>query len=243
MAMNTFERDLAALKGRVLEMGTVVETMAADVARALVGGDPASTGEVRVNELAIDRLQMEVDGDAIRLITKYSPAARDLRLLLMIARINSDLERVGDHAVDLCEYVELLSIPTDGPLPELEAMSRATLAMLHDALEAFRAEDLEAAEAVIRRDDEVDAMNGTVTAGLLARGISDVAAMPRGIGLLLAARSLERIADHATNICEDIFFVVTGQDIRHRIESGRNGARTPALPWRVSAPGSRSTPW
>ena len=241
--MNTFERDLAALKQRVVEMGTLAETMAAGAARALVGGESSATGEVRANEPAIDRFQLEVDSAAIRLITKYSPAARDLRLLLMIARINSDLERVGDHAVDLCEYVELVTMPGIGPLPELAAMSRAALAMLHDALEAFRVEDLEAAEAVIRRDDEVDAINGTVTAGLLARGMSDLASVPRGIGLLLAARSLERIADHATNICEDVFFVVTAQDIRHRLESAPGNAKSPALPWRIPRPpGAIATP-
>jgi phosphate transport system protein len=242
MAMNTFERDLAALKQRVVEMGHLAEAMAADAARGLLAADPAPARQVRASEPSLDRLQVDIDSEAVRLITKYSPAAKDLRLLLMIARINSDLERVGDHAVDLCEYLELLSIPRAAPLPELEAMSRAAVAMLHDALEAFRVEDLEAAEAVIRRDDEVDAINGTVTARLLARGISDGASVPPGIGLLLTARSLERIADHATNICEDVFFVVTGQDIRHRIESARGGARSPALPWRVPAPASRSTP-
>jgi phosphate transport system protein len=229
--MNTFERDLAALKQRVVEMGQLAETMAAGAARALLGTDAAAARQVRATEPSLDRLQMDIDSEAVRLITKYSPAAKDLRLLLMIARINSDLERVGDHATDICEYSELMSIPHPGPLRELEAMCRAALAMLH----------LAAAEAVIRRDDDVDAMNGTLTTGLLARGISDVASVPRGIGLLLAARSVERIADHATNVCEDVFFVVTGQDIRHRIGSC-DDARRPALPWRVPAPGSRSTP-
>jgi len=228
--MNTFERDLALLKQRVVEMGQLAESMAAAATQALTGADSSSVDRVRASEPSLDRLQMEIDREAIRLIIKYSPAAKDLRLLLMIARINSELERVGDHAVDICEYLELVSPARSGPLPDLEAMSRAAVAMLHDALDAFRVEDLEAAEAVMRRDDEVDAINRKITAAMLGRGMSDTASVPRAIGLLLAARSLERIADHATNICEDVFFVVTSQDIRHRLDSAHGNANSAALP-------------
>ena len=238
--MDTFEFDLASLKQRVVEMGQLAEGMAAGSARALTSADPAPARQVRASEPSLDRLQLDVDREAIRLIIKYSPAAKDLRLLLMIARVNSELERVGDHAIDICEYLELVSLPRSGPMPELEAMSRAALAMLHDALDAFRVEDLDIAEAVIRRDDEVDAINGSVTAKSVAGGV-EVESGPRGIVLLLAARALERIADHATNICEDVFFVVTGQDIRHRIDSPRN-ARIPALPWRIRRPAESKAP-
>jgi phosphate transport system protein len=240
--MDRFERDLASLKQRVVEMGQLAETMAAGAVRALLGADAAAARQVRAGEPALDQLQLDIDSEAIRLITKYSPAAKDLRLLLMIARIIAELERVGDHATDICEYSELIALPHPAPMPEIETMCRPVLAMLHDALDAFHRENLDAAEGVIRRDAEIDAMDGRLRAGLLARGDADGDSGPRGIGLLLAARSLERIADHATNVCEDVFFVVTGQDIRHRIESGRNPTRSAALPWSVPAPRSASTP-
>jgi phosphate transport system protein len=150
-------------------------------------------------------------------MTVYSPVAKDLRLLLMMARINSELERVGDEAMDICEHVEvLLAAPPTAPMHELSGMSALALRMLHDAIEAFPRENVEAARAVIDLDDQVDAMNAEIAAALLNQSLMAGGAGTRSIELILAARSLERIADHATNICEEVYYLVKAEDIRHR---------------------------
>jgi phosphate transport system protein len=143
--------------------------------------------------------------------------AKDLRFLLMMLRINSELERIGDQAVDNCKYVEI--IPLDfppRPLHELSQMATTTLRMVQEALQAFEHEDIDRAEAVIRLDDQVDEMNAETFRHLLEARATEPAIVTRGIGLILAAQSLERIADHATNICEEVFYLVVGEDIRHR---------------------------
>jgi phosphate transport system protein len=135
----------------------------------------------------------------------------------MMLRINSELERIGDQAVDNCKYVEIISLnPPPPPLRELSQMSVMTLQMVQEALQAFEHEDIDRAQAVIRLDDQVDEMNAETFRHLLEGRATDPAIVTRGIGLILAAQSLERIADHATNICEEVFYLVEGEDIRHR---------------------------
>jgi len=215
--MKKFESDLAALKRRILEMGAVAEAMAVGATRALLEATREPIDQVRRSEPTVDRLQVEIDTEAIRLMTVYSPVAKDLRLLLMMARINSELERVGDEAMDICEHVEvLLAAPPAAPMRELSGMSALALRMLHDAIDAFPQENVEAARAVIDLDDQVDAMNADIAAALLNQDPLAGGAGTRRIGLILAARSLERIADHATNICEEVYYLVKAEDIRHR---------------------------
>jgi phosphate transport system protein len=213
--MKQFQQELTQLKQRVLDMGSLAESMVADASRALIEGERATIQQVRTNEPKLDRLQVEVDREAIRLITIYTPVAKDLRFLLMIARINSELERIGDQAIDNCEYVELLTNPPP-PLNDLSKMSDIVLGMLHDALHAFREEDAQAAEAVMKVDDQVDALNARIFRELLEHPAADPAIRAQCMSLILVARSLERIADHATNICEEVFYLVEAADIRHR---------------------------
>ena len=213
--MKQFQQELGQLKQRVLDMGSLAESMVADASRALIEGERATIQQVRTNEPKLDRLQVEVDREAIRLITIFTPVAKDLRFLLMIARINSELERIGDQAIDNCEYVELLTNPPP-PLNDLSNMSDIVLGMLHDALHAFREEDAQAAEAVMKVDDQVDALNARIFRELLKHPAADPAIRAQCMSLILVARSLERIADHATNICEEVFYLVEAADIRHR---------------------------
>jgi phosphate transport system protein len=215
--MKRFEQELAALKQRMSEMGALAESMVAAASNALIHAERAAIEQVRTSEPRLDRFQIEIDREAIRLITVYSPAARDLRFLLMMLRINSELERIGDQAVDNCKYVEILpSSPPPAPLRELSEMSVMTLRMVQEARQAFEQEDIDKAQAVIRLDDQVDAMNAETFRHLLEHRVTDPGIIARGIGLILAAQSLERIADHATNICEEVFYLVEGEDIRHR---------------------------
>ena len=214
--MKKFEQELAALKQRIIEMGALAESMVVAASDALINAERATIQQVRTSEPRLDRFQVEIDREAIRLITVYSPVARDLRFLLMMTRISSELERIGDQAVDNCKYVEILpSDPPPKPLRELSRMSAITLRMVQGALQAFQQEDVDKAQAVIGLDDQVDAMNAEIFRELLEHTATDPDVVTRGIGLILAAQSLERIADHATNICEEVFYLVEGEDIRH----------------------------
>ena len=215
--MKRFEQELATLKRRISEMGALAESMVAAASNALINADRAAIEEVRTSEPRLDRFQIEIDREAIRLITVYSPVAKDLRFLLMMLRINSELERIGDQAVDNCKYVEILPpSPPPPPLRELSEMAGMTLRMVQEALQAFEQEDIGKAQTVIGLDDHVDAMNAKTFRRLLEQRTADPETVRRGIGLILAAQSLERIADHATNICEEVFYLVEGEDIRHR---------------------------
>jgi phosphate transport system protein len=213
--MKQFEQELGRLKQTVLDMGSLAESMVAGASRALIKNERTAIHEVRESEPKLDRLQIEIDREAIRLITIYAPVAKDLRFLLMIVRINSELERIGDQAVDNCEYVELLADPRL-PLANLSRMSEIVLGMVHDAIQAFRAEDTRQAQAVMKVDNEVDALNAHIFRELLEHPASDPDIRAQCMSLILVARSLERVADHATNICEEVFYLVEAADIRHQ---------------------------
>jgi phosphate transport system protein len=215
--MKKFELELDALKGRVIEMGKVAERMVARASEALVKRDRAIVADVMAGEEQLDRMQVEVDGEAIRLITVYAPTAKDLRFLLMVVRINTELERIGDQAVNNCEYVEMfISDPPARPLHDLSRMTDIACEMVHGALEAFSSEDVEMATRVVALDDQVDALNRQTYADLVADGMDGPDTLKRSMSLTLLARSLERIADHAENICEEVVFLVKGEDIRHQ---------------------------
>jgi phosphate transport system protein len=212
--MSKFHEELDALRIQVAEMGVLAESMIAGASRALTETDGASAREVLAVEPRLDRCQVDLDREAIRLITIYSPVAKDLRVLLMIARIVSELERIGDQAVNNCEYAALSSVPVS--YPEVREIARVAQAMLHDALDAFRHEDTTKADEVLRRDDRADALDARILHTWLARTAAAPDSGAIGARAVLAARSFERIADHATNICEEVFYLVEGADIRHR---------------------------
>jgi len=213
--MKHFLQELTLLKQRVLDMGALAEAMVAGASDALLKAGPRDIEQVLANEPTLDRFQVEIDREAIRLITIYTPVAKDLRFLLMIARINSELERIGDQAVDNCEYVKLLT-PPPAPLDDLSRMSEIVLGMVRNALQAFQEEDTHKAQAVMSLDDRVDALNAQIFRELLEHPAADSGGLARSMNLILIARSLERIADHATNICEEVFYLVEGADIRHQ---------------------------
>jgi phosphate transport system protein len=213
--MRQFQQELTALKQQVVDMGNLAASMVADSSDALVKAERSRIQQVLANEPTLDRFQVEIDSEAIRLMTIYAPVAKDLRFLLMIARINSELERIGDQAVDNCEYLKLLA-DRQPPLDDLSSMSEIVLGMVRDALQAFQEEDTHKAQAVMRLDDRVDALNAQIFRELLEHPAADPGSRARSMSLILVARSLERIADHATNICEEVFYLVEGADIRHQ---------------------------
>ena len=213
--MKRFDQELAALKQRMLDMGALAESMVNHSWHGVVERNQCSLEQVAADEPRLDRFQVDIDREAIRLIAIHAPVARDLRLLLMIARITSELERIGDQAVDNCEYARLLieAPPSEGNLATMAGVVRR---MLNEALQTFRDEDAAKAQTVMQLDDQVDALYSAVFRELLDRGRDDAGGRAHSTGLILLARSLERIADHATNVCEEVFYLVEGADIRHQ---------------------------
>jgi len=213
--MKKFEQELATLKQRVLDMGALAESMVNHSWQGVAERNQRSLERAAADEPGLDRFQVDIDREAIRLIAIYAPVARDLRLLLMIARITSELERIGDQAVDNCEYARLLNEapPSVGNLATMAGVVRR---MLNEALQTFRDEDAAKAQAVMQLDDQVDALYSAVFRELLDRAADDSGGRAQSTGLILLARSLERIADHATNVCEEVFYMVEGADIRHQ---------------------------
>ena len=192
-------------KTRVIEMGGLAEQMVAWASDALIKRDKAIVARVAEAEQRLDRFQIEIDSEAVRLITIYTPTAKDLRFLLMVVRINTELERIGDQAMNNCEYVEMfMSEPPARPLQDLAKMTEITCEMMHGALNAFAREDIAAAEQVMKMDDAVDALNRRTFEDLLTDHVNDRELIKRSMSLVLLARSLERIADHAVNICEEV---------------------------------------
>jgi phosphate transport system protein len=215
--MKKFEQELDSLKRQVMNMGDAAESMVAWAGSALADRDRDMIQRVRAGEPTLDRLQLEIDGEAIRLITVYSPIAKDLRFLLMVTRIVSELERIGDQALNNVQSVEaLLAAPPAQALKDLTRMSEVTRYMVHDALQAFHSEDVERARQVLKADDEVDALNAQTFRDLLADKTASQDTLNQCMHLILVARSVERIADHATNISEEVIYVVKGEDVRHQ---------------------------
>lgn len=213
-----FDEDLYKLKQDVLAMGAVAEGMIRKSMGVLVDRNPALIAQVLADEDKMDAFQRSIDNETVRLIGVYTPVARDLRFLLMITRINAELERCADHAVSIChgyESLKLLEDPPLKPLVDLPRMAVIAEQMLHRALEAFLKGSEGDAEVVIETDDQVDRLNDQIFRELVTYMLGDPRSISRSLGLILTARAFERVADHAVNIAEDVVYIVRGEDIRH----------------------------
>lgn len=212
-----FDELASTLKAKVLEMGGLVESMVQKAMNALVERDAGKIDAVLEDEKKVDQLQLDIDELAVRLLAIQSPMAFDLRFVLMAARINTELERVGDQCVNMCENVQLLlAEPPLKPLIDLPKMAQVAGRMLHESLQAFIEQSAQRAIEVIRMDDEVDGLNDQIFRELLTYMISDTRSITRALSLILMARNVERVADHATNIAEEVIYLVRGEDVRHR---------------------------
>ncbi|MFH1024215.1 MAG: phosphate signaling complex protein PhoU [Planctomycetota bacterium] len=213
-----FDEELATLKRDLVAMGAAAEGMIEKAIAALMDRDRSLLPAIMAEEERMDQFQRRIDDEAVRLITVYTPVASNLRLIMMATRINAELERVGDQVVTMChsyETLKLLEEPPLKPLLDLPRMARTAARMVHEALEVFLTGSPEKAMAVIRKDDEVDQLNDQIFRELLTHMMADPRSTGRALGLILVARAVERIADHAVNIAEDVVFMVKGEDIRH----------------------------
>jgi len=208
---------LADIREMVLRMGGLAEQMTRRVIHALVQRDAGILAEVRAMESQVNLLHVEIDEACLELIALRQPAAVDLRFITAAMKIIVDMERIGDQAINIVERAEsLLAVPPVKPLIDIPRMADIAQEMLKASLDAYVNGDDELAYQTILKDDEVDQLKDQVFRELLTFMMSDPATIPRAMDLILVSRHIERIADHATNICEDVIFMVKGKDVRHQ---------------------------
>ena len=215
-----FDEQLSSLKALLMRMSALAELMMADSLRVLVNRDAATAAAVAHHEGQVNELQIEVDELCLMLIATHQPVAGDLRFLLGAVKTNTDLERLADLAVNVCEKgCVLLNYPPVKPFVIIPEMAAIASGMVKDSLHAYVNRDTTLARSVLARDDGLDERKTRVTNELAEHIRHFPETTTAAIELILVARNLERIGDHATNIAENCIFVVQGKDIRHNIET------------------------
>lgn len=223
-----FDEELKLLKEKLLEMAARAEEQIVLAVRGLKTRDEKMACLVLEREAAINLLDIEVDDMCLRLLALRQPLAADLRFVTSAMKIASDLERIGDLAVNIAERtMDLLKHAELKPLIDIPRMAQMAQEMVRDALNAFVNRDDVLAKDVCARDDAVDQLNDQVFRELLTYMMQDPTTISRAVDLILVGRHLERIADHATNIGEDVIYMVRGKTIKHHVEEGRtSGLKT-----------------
>lgn len=211
-----FEHDLEELKERLLWMGSLAERAAHQATHAVLEADEKLAQAVLKEENAVNELQIEIDDRVVSLLALQQLMATDLRFVLAIARINNDLERIGDEAVNIAQSaIRIMRHPRVKPYVDLPRMGELAEKMMRDSLDAMVRRDVDLARAVLGRDDQVDQLRDQIFRELLTYMMGDSAVVFPAFELILVAKNLERIADHATNIAEDVIYMVAGSDVRH----------------------------
>ncbi len=219
MERHHFEDELQALKNRLLNMGALVEDRVQRAVQALMDRRAEVAEAIANGDQEVNDLQIEIDDRCLKLLALQQPMASDLRLITAVMKINSDLERIGDQAVNIAENsARILAHPPLRPLIDLPRMAEIAEAMTRDSLDAFVRRDSELARRVLAKDDEVDRLKDQIFRVLLTYMMADPGTIERGIALILVSRNIERIADHATNIAEDVIFILEAKDVRHHHE-------------------------
>jgi phosphate transport system protein len=211
-----FEQELEELKQRLLWMAGLAEKSVHQAVQALFEKNEDLARKVLEEEATINEMQIEIDDRVLRLLALQQPMAVDLRFILSISRINNDLERIGDQAVNISQSaLRVLRHPQVKPYVDLPRMSALAEGMVRDSLNALVQRDAELARSVLVRDDEVDRLRDQIFRELLTYMMENSAVIFPAFELILVAKNLERIGDHATNIAEDVIYMVAGRDVRH----------------------------
>ncbi|KUJ83963.1 MULTISPECIES: phosphate signaling complex protein PhoU [Microbulbifer] len=221
-----FNEDLESIKTEMLEMGGMVTRQVADAVEALANADSELAEKVLRIEEEIDRREMAIDEHATLIIAKRQPAASDLRMVMSIIRIARDLERVGDEASKVAKMA--IALTDEGTAPrgytEIRHIANAVRKMLNDALDAYTRFDVRAAMSTLAEDEQVDMDYRSAVREMVTYMMEDPRSISRVMNVLWTLRSLERIGDHAKNICEQVVYLVEGADIRHGHESNLKNA-------------------
>ena len=214
-----FEREIDSLKEQLLLMGGRAEQLVRKSIASLVRRDTDLARQAFDDDTQIDRLEIDIEERCIRLFALQQPLATDLRFIMAALKISNDLERVGDHGVNIAQStLRLVEQPQLKPLVDIPRMADLATAMLNDALDAFVRRDSESARRLCRKDDEVDQLNKQVFRELISYMIESPATISRAMELILVARNLERVADLATNIAEEVVFIHEARIIKHHAE-------------------------
>ncbi len=208
--------ETSKLKKMLFEMATSVEEMIAKSVKALEENNMILAEDVIRSDEKVNEMEIEIDNQCIRILALHHPEAEDLRTVTMIMKINNDLERIGDHAVNIAEMaLYLADKPPVKPLIDIPKMAGKAIEMLQESLDAFVNKDAELAVEVCKKDDEVDALEPQIVRELVTYMISDPQTIDRALTLILIARGLERVADLATNIAEDAYYMASGKILKH----------------------------
>jgi phosphate transport system protein len=211
-----FQEELEALQSRLLEMGGLAEERVSAAVQSLVSRNIAAIERVLYGDEPINALHVEIDNRCFKLLALHQPMATDLRAIVSAVKINTDLERVGDLAVNIAEAAKRYAThPPVKKLIDIPQMGDIAQEMLHDALDAFVRRDTALAQAVLNEDDRLDGLKTQIFRDLLEYMLKDPATVEPALDLILVSRHLERIGDHATNIAEDVIFMVSALDVRH----------------------------
>lgn len=211
-----FDEQIQEIRQKLVRMGGLAETMIASALRMLIERDARHFKEVLEREEQVNSLQIEIDDLAVRVTALQQPVGSDVRFLFMAARITSELERIADQAVNICQSAEhLLQAPSLKPFVDIPIMAQIAQRMVRDSLDALVRKDVSISERVLTEEDKVDAFRDQIFRELLTYMMADPATIPRALSLILISRNLERVGDHATNIAEEVVYWIQGRDIRH----------------------------
>jgi phosphate transport system protein len=211
-----YEAELTTLREQLLEMGGLVEAAIAGSVRAVVERDATLAEQVKVRDRVINRMEVSIDQACRRILALRQPAASDLRFITTALKIVTDLERMGDLAVNIAERAaDLAQAPALRPLHDLAKLAQLSEAQLKRALDAFVTGDVDEAEEVLKGDDHLDALYLKIFNELLGLMMEDPRSIRRATSLMFSAKHLERFGDHATNLAEMVIFMVRGTDVRH----------------------------
>lgn len=214
-----FEQQLDELKEQLLRMSGRAEAILRKSIAALEARDVPLATEVFADDKVIDQLEMDVEERCVGLLALQQPLARDLRFITSALKLSNDLERIGDHGVNIAGCVlDLVRHPAARPVEDLPRLAESAIGMLRDALDAFVRRDADAARKLVLRDDEVDQMHRAVFGELIRRMIEDPTQIERCMTLVLVSRNLERVGDLATNIAEEVVFIAEARVIKHHAE-------------------------
>ena len=214
--MRHFEEQLQELLQKIVIMGTVAESMIQMAVQGLVKRTESHAVDVFVKEQEVNRLQVEVDDRAVKLTALQQPVAQDVRFLFMASRIGGELERIADQAINIVQNSKhVLEAPPMRPLVELPIMAELAQKMVRDSLSAMIQRDVALAAQVLEEEKKVDAFRNQIFSTLLESMKQDPTAIDRSLSLILIARNLERIGDHATNVAEEVIYWIQGRDVRH----------------------------
>jgi phosphate transport system protein len=212
-----FDEQIQGLLEKLVLMGRVAESMIQLALRVLIERNESLTNEVLRKEREVNELQMEIDDRAVKLTALQQPVGSDVRFLFMASRIATELERIGDQAVNICENAHhVLKAAPLKPLVDLPRMGEIAEAMVRKSIESLVSRNCDLARAVLEEEKEVDLFRDQIFRVLLTYMMADPGTIERALSLILMSRNLERVGDHSTNIAEEVIYLVEGREVRHR---------------------------